>query len=279
MRHEAGKDKVWEILFKIREENPVLHCISNIVTANDCANILLAAGASPTMAYEPCEVAEINSLCGGLVCNMGAIPYFESMRIAAKTADSLSRPIIIDPVGLAFSQYRRDKFYELIRGKKIAAIRGNLSEIRAIEEDGNTSGRIDVSKEDEDASHDMKMPTELVLKLARRLDSIVIASGARDFLSDGKRVFAVDNGSSLMKKVSGMGCMSSAFLGAALAVENSLESAVSAVALIGLCGEEAERLIQKEKKGIGSFKRYFMDAIYLFDYELAQKARIQIVLE
>ena len=39
-------------LDKVRRQRPLIHCVSNIVTANDCANVLLAAGASPiTVSY------------------------------------------------------------------------------------------------------------------------------------------------------------------------------------------------------------------------------------
>lgn len=32
-----------ELYNKIQEERPIIHCITNAVTVNDCANILLAA--------------------------------------------------------------------------------------------------------------------------------------------------------------------------------------------------------------------------------------------
>lgn len=77
MELEAGK--IVELHHEIKKKRPVIHCITNAVTVNDCANILLAAGASPTMAHHPLEVEEITEGAAALVCNLGAIADFEAM--------------------------------------------------------------------------------------------------------------------------------------------------------------------------------------------------------
>ena len=102
----SGK-KVAEIYEKIQRKRPIIHCITNAVTVNDCANILLAAGASPTMAHHPCEVEEITAGTAALICNFGAISDYEAMETAGKRAHALGHPIVIDPVGVSGSSYRR----------------------------------------------------------------------------------------------------------------------------------------------------------------------------
>ena len=102
-------EKVVEIYEKIQQKRPIIHCITNAVTVNDCANILLAAGASPTMAHHPCEVEEITAGTAALICNFGAISDYEAMKTAGKRAHALGHPIVIDPVGVSGSSYRRGK--------------------------------------------------------------------------------------------------------------------------------------------------------------------------
>ena len=103
-----------ELYNKIQEERPIIHCITNAVTVNDCANILLAAGASPTMAHHPLEVEEITAGTKALVCNFGAIADYEAMEKAGRVADELGHAIVIDPVGVSGSSYRREKCQTLI---------------------------------------------------------------------------------------------------------------------------------------------------------------------
>lgn len=102
-------EKVVEIYEKIQQKRSIIHCITNAVTVNDCANILLAAGASPTMAHHPCEVEEITAGTASLICNFGAISDYEAMKTAGKRAHALGHPIVIDPVGVSGSSYRREK--------------------------------------------------------------------------------------------------------------------------------------------------------------------------
>ena len=96
-------EKVVEIYEKIQQKRPIIHCITNAVTVNDCANILLAAGASPTMAHHPCEVEEITAGTAALICNFGVISDYEAMKAAGKRAHALGHPIVIDPVGVFLS--------------------------------------------------------------------------------------------------------------------------------------------------------------------------------
>ena len=125
-------EKVVEIYEKIQQKRPIIHCITNAVTVNDCANILLAAGASPTMAHHPCEVEEITAGTAALICNFGAISDYEAMETAGKRAHALGHPIVIDPVGVSGSSYRRKKCLELMKIIHPTCIRGNYSEIQAL---------------------------------------------------------------------------------------------------------------------------------------------------
>lgn len=261
---KVNDEYVYEIWNKIRENRPLVHCITNIVTVNDCANILLAAGASPTMAHHPLEAAEVTEGCQALVCNAGASESVDAMERAGKRAHELGHPIVLDPVGAAGSTYRRNFCKDLMDSIHPDCIRGNYSEIKALALEKRTGSGVDALEEGGPAGHSLDEIKEMVRILARRQSCMVAASGEIDVLSDGNRIFTVDRGSKMMTRVTGTGCMSSALLGAFLAAENSLESAAAMCTVMGICGERAERKTKELGGGTGTFHIQLMDAVSRF---------------
>ena len=118
----------------LQEKSPLIHNITNYVTVNDCANILLACGASPIMADDEAEASEICSICSGLNINIGTLNErtIKSMLIAGKKANELSRPVLLDPVGAGASALRTDTAKMLMENINFTIIRGNISEIKAL---------------------------------------------------------------------------------------------------------------------------------------------------
>ena len=86
-------------LARVAERVPLIHHITNIVVTNDVANITLAFGASPVMAYAPEEVAEMAALAGALALNIGTLSRGE---IDAGLA-GLAAPIVCEEAGLVAS--------------------------------------------------------------------------------------------------------------------------------------------------------------------------------
>ncbi|MDP4110339.1 MAG: hydroxyethylthiazole kinase, partial [Bacillota bacterium] len=121
-----------DMLSEVRSKKPLIHHITNYVTANDCANIVLALGASPVMADDCGEVSDIVSVSSALVLNIGTLNKrtVESMLVAGKAANSASVPVILDPVGVGVSKLRSDSVSEILNNVKISVLRGNMSEIR-----------------------------------------------------------------------------------------------------------------------------------------------------
>ena len=193
MELEAGK--IVEVHHEIKNKRPVIHCITNAVTVNDCANILLAAGASPTMAHHPLEVEEITEGAAALVCNLGAIADFEAMEKAGKKADEMGHAIVLDPVGISGSTYRRMQCQTLIKEIHPTCIRGNYSEIRALLKDCNTVTGVDAS--------DKSVDVESMKQYAKAQKTILIASGAVDVITDGGEVFECRRGHEMMAHITG----------------------------------------------------------------------------
>ena len=126
-------DKIPSLLEEVKEKNPLTHCITNFVTVNDCANAVLAIGASPIMAEDVDEVEEIVNISDALVINIGTLNHkqIESMDVSAAQANKTNTPITLDPVGVGISNLRTETSINLIKNYDIAAIRGNIKIGRA----------------------------------------------------------------------------------------------------------------------------------------------------
>ena len=138
-----------KVLEAVRNQKPLVQCITNFVTVNDCANIILASGGSPNMASHPLEVEEAVRNVQALVCNMGAIDGVEAMILAGKEANRLGKPVILDPVGAGGTQLRRNAVKRLLDEVHFTAIRGNASEIRYLAGQQTAGSGVDVSDLDE----------------------------------------------------------------------------------------------------------------------------------
>ena len=183
------------MLAAVRERAPLVQCITNIVTVNDCANILLAAGASATMAHHPLEVADAVAGVQALVLNLGAVGDREAMLIAGKEANRLGVPVIFDPVAAGFTGLRRETARTLLEEVRFAVIRGNASEIRSLTEDKEGGSGVDVAQADAVTESGLPQAAELASALSKRTGAAVTLSGAVDVIAQGERVLFLRNGS------------------------------------------------------------------------------------
>ena len=250
-----------EVLLQTRRKRPLIHCINNHVTSNDCANILLACGGSAIMADDPDEVAEVTAMCDGLVLNMGTPSprKLEALHRAGVEANRLGHPVILDPVGVGSSAMRREAGHQLLDGIRFAAIRGNASEIATLA--CGTAAHRGVDADIEEAA--MDAVDETAKRLALETGAVVIVTGDTDIVTDGTTLYRVHNGHPMMKKVTGAGCQLSALLGAYVTAnpERPLQAALAAVCAMGLAGQIAyERLGALD--GNASYRNYIIDAIY-----------------
>ena len=254
-------------LKKIRESHPVVQCITNIVTVNDCANVLLAAGASPTMAHHPEEMQEFAALSDALVLNMGATENLDAMLPAGRCASELGHPVVIDPVGCAGSSFRRAHCLSLIREVKPSCIRGNAAEIHALSDNLNTGRGVDDPTFFGEEAEAAAASAAHAMRLSSETGAIVIASGPVDYIADGSHTQTVARGSAWMSRITGSGCMLSSLLGAFLAEEKTAESAKACCLLWALCAEKAEALTKEKKRGTGSFHIALLDVLSLLSDE------------
>lgn len=243
-------------LGEIRKQRPLIHHITNFVSMNDCANITLAIGASPTMTDAVEEVVEMAMASKALVLNLGTLQQnrLEAMLCAGKAANEKGIPVIFDPVGAGGTSFRTAAALEIMRQVSVSIVRGNLSEVTALaaKKSGMNPGV------DNHASE--MMSSDLVTKLAFMIGTTVVITGPIDAVSNGSRAILLGNGSSMLPYVTGTGCMTTSLIASFAAVTTPLVAAVGGVIVMGLAGEYASS--QGGNKGPGTFHQFVLDGVF-----------------
>lgn len=254
-------------LQNVRDTAPLIHNITNYVTVNDCANILLACGASPIMADDPQEVEAITSICAGLTINIGTLNSrtIVSIQLAGKRAGEIDHPIVLDPVGVGASPLRTHTGAELVRDLPVSVVRGNASEMKVLGGVGEISRGVDANAVDKITDANVEKCMQFALQLANSWHTIIAMSGQIDIVTDGKRSYIIRNGHPLMSRITGSGCMLSALTAAYITAakkcqESTVESVAAAFCSMGIAGEIAAKRMQGFD-GTASFRTYLIDAI------------------
>ncbi len=251
-------------LFKnVHKKTPIVHCITNYVTVNDVANIILASGASPIMADDIEEVSDITSISNSLVLNIGTLNTrtIESMIQAGKTSNELNHPVVLDPVGVGASRLRMEATLRLLEEVNFSVIKGNASEIKAILNKTKTSGGVDVSLEDIINDRNIDEYIQVAKEVSKANDAVVAITGPIDIVTNKDKTYIIRNGHKNMGKITGTGCMLAGIIGGFIGAnpENILDSTAVAIAAMGLCGELANDKVMKEGLGNGSLRTYLID--------------------
>lgn len=268
------------ILENVRRNVPLVHFITNYVTVNDVANMMLACGGSPIMSDEMEDVEDITSICNATVINIGTLNKntIESMIAAGKKANELGHPVILDPVGAGASKLRTETTFRLLKEVKFAVIRGNISEIKTVYSGSGSTKGVDADVADVVTDDNLAETVEFAKELSRTTGAVIAITGAIDVIADSKDAFAVRNGVATMAKITGTGCMLDGVIAGYIAVnsENVTKAVTAAIAAEGLCGEIAARKV--EASGTSSFRMHLIDAMSNLDGgQLEQGAKVETI--
>ena len=261
-------------LENVRQSVPLVHNITNYVTVNDVANVLLACGGSPIMSDEPEDVEDITSICGGLNINIGTLnkSSIEGMFRAGKKAAELGHIMLLDPVGAGASALRTKTAVDLMDEFKFTCIRGNISEIKTLALGSGTTKGVDADVADAVTEETLDGAVKFVKDFAKKADAVVAITGAIDLVSDGDKCFVIRNGRPEMGKITGTGCQLSALTTAYLVAnpDNKVEAVAAAVCTMGLAGEIGWSRMQ-EGDGNSTYRNRIIDAIFNMDGETLDK--------
>lgn len=254
-----------KILDNVNAKRPLVHSITNYVTVNDCANILLACGASPIMADDEKEVEEITSICNALVINIGTLneKTIKAMLKAGKKANELSRIVVLDPVGAGASSLRTATTFELLDKIKFSVIRGNISEIKTVSLGSGTTKGVDADVSDAVTEENLDEAIAFAKTLSSKTGAVIAITGAIDLVADSNKAYIIRNGHPLMARITGSGCMLSTVVAAYCSAnpEHLLEATAAAVSAMGLCGELASKKLVLNDGGTSTYRTYLIDCM------------------
>lgn len=255
-------------LENLRRRAPLVHNITNYVTVNDVANVLLAIGGSPIMSDDIDEVEDITTICSALNINIGTLNQrtIPAMFRAGKRANALNHPVILDPVGAGASSLRTDTARKLTEDVRFAVIRGNISEIKALDAGRGTTRGVDADVADAVTEDNLDAAVAFVKSAAQRFGAVLAVTGAIDLVTDGTRCFVIRNGRKEMGLITGTGCQLSGMMAAFVAAnpDDVLTAAAAAVAAMGLAGELGwANMLPTD--GNSTYRNRIIDALYHMD--------------
>ena len=247
-------------------DKKLVHCITNAISMNQCANAILALGARPIMAEHPLEVEEITATADALLLNFGNISDSKmlSMKKSIVVANGRDIPVVIDAVGVACSRLRRQFFMELMELGRAFLIKGNYSEILAISDSDYRSTGIDAEKGI--GKDEIEKACRIV---SDKFNAAVLATGQIDYLSYKNKIYAIESGCSQLGEVTGTGCMLGAIEASYLAEEQSVNAIIAGVKFFGECGIKA-----KTNNGIGTFMGNLLDELGANNKNVKEKEKI-----
>lgn len=254
------KNTFGELVEKLHQQKPVIHAITNYVTAESCADITLAAGGSPVMADEPEEVEEITAGAKALVINLGTLNFNKqiAMERSAMVAKKKGIPVVLDPVGVMASTMRLDFALKLLNKGYIDIVRGNFSECQALllgKTGGHGVDNLEAGVEEGEALKTAK-------DAATKFNCVFAVTGAIDNISNGKQAVVLNNGHPLLQDITGSGCMTTMLVACCAAVtKDMLVAAALGVVIMGQSAELAANFLEK-KDGPGMFKVRLVDCVY-----------------
>lgn len=261
-------------LKKVRTLNPLVHNITNYVTVNDCANLLIASGASPIMADALEEMENIVSISQSLNINLGTLNErtVASMLQAGRSSNQKHHPIILDPVGVGASSYRTNTANHLLEQLSFSVIRGNLSEIKALALSTASTKGVDANENDSITNNNLDSILAFAQSFSKQTGAVIAITGAIDVVVDAKKAFVIRNGHAMMSKISGTGCMLSALIAAYVGAnpEQTLQSCAAAVCAMGICGERAYARLQPNEGNL-TYKTRIFDEMFHLTPEILEK--------
>ncbi|WP_217972655.1 hydroxyethylthiazole kinase [Staphylococcus xylosus] len=248
-------------LNQLRENNPLVICYTNDVVKNFTANGLLSLGASPAMSEAPEEAMDMLTYANALLINIGTLTKAREIDILkiAKTANKIGTPIVFDPVAVGASQYRKDFCATFLKEIDVAVIKGNASELLALMD-------ADTTMKGTDSDQDLDAIT-IAKNAYKQFDTAIAITGEIDIVIQDNKMYELSNGSPLLAKVTGAGCLLGAVIASFLNQDKkvTVDMLIDAISIYNIASEQAEQ--NSKNNGPGSFMIELLNALYHIQYD------------
>ncbi len=262
-------DTIAKILNKQEEKKPLIHCISNLVSLNDLAQTILSYNGKAIMAHAVEEMGEITPMADTLLINLGTLDStrLRAMEQAIKVSHRKNIKVVLDPVGVHASFFRKEAALRLISRYNIDVIKGNLSEIKCLIDNDSDSKFIGIDSLENGIKENCEL-REKIRVYAKRNKTVIVVTGAKDYITDGFSEFFIENGDEKFTKITGTGCilggMIAVGIGIAESKEEQVQAVITAVEAMGVAQELALKRL-KENEGLISLKNYLLDEISMIN--------------
>lgn len=244
--------EIWAAIEKIKEKKPTIHSVTSYIMEKS-ASAILALGASPVMAYACEEVSDIASYSDAVVINIGTLTgtWMSSIKEVCDNIHKKKIPLVLDAVGSGVTKYRADFALNILENYPISVLRGNASEISALEQSNFSQV--------EACNADSSLAVYAARNIAKKYKTLVCLSGKVDYITDGNKLHCVRNGSEMVSRVTMMGGVLSSLVATFASIEKDdlARACIMATATMGIVSELAE----KKSKGCGSFNVKFLDIL------------------
>ncbi|EPB88967.1 hypothetical protein HMPREF1544_04228 [Mucor circinelloides 1006PhL] len=241
----------------IKAKTPMVHHITNYVVINDNANATLAVGASPIMSTNRQEMEQLAAANGAMLLNMGTLNDVDTMILAAQANARHKNPIVLDPVGCGATTFRKEILARFLNECQLTVIKGNAGEILSMAGLGGKSRGVDSV-----GSNEEQLMVDAVKTLARQHNCVIGLTGPTDYVSDGERVFAIENGDALLPLITGSGCMVSSVVACFTAAnrDDYLLATVAGILTVTVASEIAAA--REYVNGPGTFRAALIDELH-----------------
>lgn len=279
MRMKISIEALTEIFRLQEEEQPLIHCISSMVTMSDLAQGILSYNGNPIIAHGIDEIGEITTRADGVLINLGTLDSYKiaSMEKSLRIASRKNKPVVLDAIGVDISFFRREIALIFLERYKIDVIKGNLSEIKELLEKKNKKSKEirlykDENKKNEDEAVDsVKSDYEIREKMrlfSKKYKSILIVTGKENYVTDGFSEFFISNGNEKFDKIVGISSILGGLISVGISVARTNAEKVQAVLIaimtMGISQELAYE-VNKENLGLMSLRNSLIDEISMID--------------
>ena len=256
----------------VRKEQPLIHAITNPLAINMLANAILFQGARPICAEHPDEMEDIVSISKALSVNLGNITdaRIKSISKATAIANKKSIPILIDLVGIGASKLRLDFARNLLEKYQFNIIKGNSSEILALSGEKSNAKGVDVGKEDEIDSSNIKKMLQIASKLSNKYKATILITGKTDILLKDSTYYLISNGCEELANLTATGCMLSGLISVFMPFTNEMDASLLALLILEISAELAST-----EKAYSFFVKLMDNLALISDELIEERARIE----
>ena len=244
----------------IRQQNPLVVCYTNDVVKNFTANGLLSLGASPAMSEAPEEAEDFFKVASALLINIGTLNKLQSedMLKIAHIANNSGVPIVFDPVAVGASQFRKSFCHQFLSEVDVTVITGNASEILSLRDE-------DATMKGTDSAEDLDV-IDIARRAQKKFNTTIAITGKEDIIAQEDKIVKLSNGSQLLTKITGAGCLLGGVIASFLnrSLTPSIDNVIEAVSIFNIAAEQAES--ETASVGPGSFLTHFVDKLYTIEH-------------